>query len=82
VLDLAGFPSLPPIVPASDSKPRSLTPPVEDELSSNVLSLQNENLKLELELTRAKIELAQTQSEVKQNPQSKMAAPASAHGNT
>lgn len=67
---------------ASDSKPRSLTPAVEDELSSDVLSLQHENLKLELELTRAKIELARTQSEVKQNPQSKMAAPASADSNT
>ena len=64
---------------ASDSKPRGLTPEVKDELSSDVLSLQNENLKLELELTRAKIELARTQSEVKQNTQSKMAAPASQH---
>ena len=54
----------------SDSKPRGLTPGVKDELSSDVLSLQNENLKLELELTRAKIELAWTQSKVKQNTQS------------
>ena len=67
---------------ASDSKPRGLTPEVKDDLSSDVLSLQNENLKLELELTRAKIELARTQSEVKQNTQSNMAASASAHSNT
>ena len=67
---------------ASDSKPRGLTPEVKDDLSSDVLGLQNENLKLELELTRAKIELARTQSEVKQNTQSNMAASASAHSNT
>lgn len=68
---------------SSVSKPRGLTPETERRLSSDVLRLQNENLKLELELTRAKIDLARTQSEVTQNTQSKMAAaPALAHGDT
>lgn len=67
---------------AGVNKLRGLTPEAEDRFSSDVLSLQNANLKLELELTRAKIELARTQSEVTKTTQSKMAAPASAHGNT
>lgn len=67
---------------AGVNKLRGLTPEAEDRFSSDVLSLQNGNLKLELELTQAKIELARTQSEVTKKTQSKMAAPASAHGNT
>ena len=69
---------------ASANKPQTLnfTPKEEKQSSASISKLQNGNLKLEHELTRAKIELAQVKSAIAHQSQSKMAAPSPANGNT
>ena len=52
-----------------------LKPAEEQKSAASISKLQNENLKLELELTRAKIELARVKSTMTHESQSKMAAP-------
>ena len=60
----------------------NFTPGEEKQSSASISKLQNENLKLEIELTRAKIELARDKSAMAHESQSKMAAPNPAYGNT
>ena len=60
----------------------NFTPAEEKQPGASISKLQNENLKLELELTRAKIELAHVKSTMAHQSQSKMAAPNPANGNT
>ena len=52
-----------------------LTPAEEKKSAANISKLQNENLKLELEVTRAKIELALVKSAITHESHSKMTAP-------
>ena len=60
----------------------AFTPEEEKQSAASISKLQNENLKLELELTRAKIELARVKSAMAHESQSKMAAPNPATVNT
>ncbi|CAH3137869.1 unnamed protein product [Porites lobata] len=60
----------------------AFTPEEEKQSAASISKLQNENLKLELELTRAKIELARVKSAMAHECQSKMAAPNPATVNT
>ena len=60
----------------------AFTPEEEKQSAASISKLQNENLKLELELTRAKIELAWVKSAMAHESQSKMAAPNPANVNT
>ena len=60
----------------------AFTPEEEKQSAASISKLQNENLKLELELTRAKIELARVKSAMAHESQSKMAAPNPANVNT
>ena len=60
----------------------TFTPEEEKQSAASISKLQNENLKLELELTRAKIELARVKSAMAHESQSKMAAPNPAKVNT
>ena len=60
----------------------TFTPEDEKQSAASISKLQNENLKLELELTRAKIELARVKSAMAHESQSKMAAPNPATVNT
>ena len=60
----------------------TFTPENEKQSAASISKLQNENLKLELELTRAKIELARVKSAMAHESQSKMAAPNPATVNT
>ena len=53
----------------------NLTPAEEMKSAASISKLQNENLKLELELTRAKIELARVKSATTHKSRSKVAAP-------
>ena len=53
----------------------NFTPGEEKQSFASISKLQNENLKLEIELTRAKIELARVKSAMAHKSQSKMAAP-------
>ena len=60
----------------------TFTPEEEKQSAASISKLQNENLKLELELTRAKIELARVKSAMAYESQSKMATPNPANVNT
>ena len=60
----------------------TFTPEEEKQSAASISKLQNENLKLELELTRAKIELARVKSAMAHESQSKMATPNAANVNT
>ena len=60
----------------------TFAPEEEKQSAASISKLQNENLKLELELTRAKIELARVKSAMAHESQSKMAAPNPAKVNT
>ena len=67
---------------ASKRQTPTFTPEEEKQSAASVSKLQTENLKLELELTRAKIELAWVKSAMAHESQSKMAAPNPANVNT
>ena len=60
----------------------TFTPEEEKQSAASISKLQNENLKLELKLTRAKIELARVKSVMAHESQSKMAAPNPTNINT
>ena len=58
-----------------------LTPTEQKKSAASISKLQNENMKLELGLTRAKIELARVKSAITHESQSKMATPNPANVN-